>query len=93
MSDTANLDFTTIPDWGEDDSHLENHWSGTRQKALSSMLAIFAHEPQSGIITYGDTSVRHQNKDKVVGLRVAIAQKVPLSLKLSHSKALEIDFS
>ncbi len=27
------------------------------------------------------------------GLRVAIAQKVPLSLKLSHSKALEIDFS
>ena len=27
------------------------------------------------------------------GLRVAIAQKVPLSLKLSHSKALEIEFS
>ena len=66
LSDTANLDFTTIPYWGEDDSHLENNWSGTRQKALSSMLAIFAHEPQSGIITYGDTSVRHQNKDKVV---------------------------
>ena len=66
VTDTANLDFTTIPYWGEDDSHLENNWSRTRQKALSSMLAIFAHEPQSGIITYGDTSVRHQNKDKVV---------------------------
>lgn len=66
VTDTANLDFTTIPYWGEDDSHLENNWSGTRQKALSSMLAIFAHEPQSGIITYGDTSVRHQNKDQVV---------------------------
>ncbi len=66
VTDTANLDFTTIPYWGEDDSHLENNWSGTRQKALSSMLAIFAHEPQSGIITYGDTSVRHQSKDKVV---------------------------
>ena len=66
LSDTANLDFTTIPYWGEDDSHLENNWSGTRRKALSSMLAIFAHDPQSGIITYGDTSVRHQNKDQVV---------------------------
>ena len=29
LSDTANLDFTTIPYWGEDDSHLENNWSGT----------------------------------------------------------------
>jgi hypothetical protein len=66
VTDTANLDFTTIPYWGEDDSHLENNWSGTRQKALSSMLAIFAHEPQSGIITQVDTSVRHQNKDQVV---------------------------
>jgi hypothetical protein len=25
LSDTANLDFTTIPYWGEDDSHLENN--------------------------------------------------------------------
>ena len=66
VTDTANLDFTTIPYWGEDDSHLENNWSGTRRKALSSMLAIFAHDPQSGIITYGDTSVRHQNKAQVV---------------------------
>ena len=66
LSDTANLDFTTIPYWGEDDSHLENNWSGTRGKTLSSMLAILAHEPQTGIITYGDTSVRHKNKDKVV---------------------------
>ena len=66
FSDTANLDFTTIPYWGEDDSHLENNWSGTRRKALSSMLAIFAHDPESGIITYGDSSVRHQNKDRVV---------------------------
>lgn len=29
LDDTANLDFTTIPYWG-DDSHLENNWSGKR---------------------------------------------------------------
>ena len=66
LSDTANLDFTTIPYWGEDDAHLEHNWSGTRRKALPSILAVLAHDPQSGIITYGDTGVRHNNKSEVV---------------------------
>lgn len=64
LSDTANLDFTTIPYWG-DDAHLENNWSGTRHKALASMLAVLAHDPDTGIITYGDTSVRHDSKSEV----------------------------
>jgi hypothetical protein len=61
ISDTANLDFTAIPYWG-DDSHLENNWSGTRHKALPSILAVLAQDPDSGIITYGDTTLRHHNK-------------------------------
>ena len=65
LSDTANLDFVTIPYWG-DDTHLENNWSGTRNKALGSMLAVLAQDPDTGIITYGDTQVRHKNKDRVV---------------------------
>ena len=65
LSDTANLDFVTIPYWG-DDAHLENNWSGTRNKALGSMLAVLAQDPDTGIITYGDTSVRHKNKERVV---------------------------
>ena len=65
LSDTANLDFTTIPYWG-DDAHLENNGSGTRHKALSSMSAALAHDPDSGIITDGDTTVRHANKAGVV---------------------------
>jgi hypothetical protein len=65
LSDTANLDFTAIPYWG-DDSHLENNWSGTRNKALPSMLAVLAQDPESGIITYGDTNIRHENKSDVV---------------------------
>ena len=31
LSDTANLDFTTIPYWGNS-SHLENNWGRERQK-------------------------------------------------------------
>lgn len=64
VSDTANLDFTTIPYWG-DASHLENNWSGTRNKALASMLSVLAQDPESGIITYGDTTIRHDNKAAV----------------------------
>jgi hypothetical protein len=65
LSDTCNMDFTTIPYWG-DDKHLENNWSGKRNKALASMLAVLAQDPDSGIIDYGSSNVLHQNQGAVV---------------------------
>jgi hypothetical protein len=65
LSDTSNLDFTTIPYWGEAD-HLENNWSGKRGKALSSMLAVLAQDPDNGIIDYGGCNVRHKNESSIV---------------------------
>lgn len=65
LCDTANLDFTTLPYWG-DDSHLENNWSGTRHKSMPSILAVLAQDPDTGIITYSDTNIRHENKNQVV---------------------------
>ncbi len=65
LSDTVNLDFTTIPYWG-DNEHLENNWSGKRTKALASMLAVLAQDPDSGIIDYGDADVRHENQSQTV---------------------------
>jgi transposase len=65
LSDTINLDFTTIPYWG-DASHLENNWSGKRNKALESMLAVLGQDPDSGIIDYGETGIRHNEQDDVV---------------------------
>lgn len=65
LSDTVNLDFTTIPYWG-DDSHLENNWSGKRNKALSSMLCVLAQDPDSGIIDYSSSDVKHENQSAVV---------------------------
>ena len=32
LGDTSNLDFTTIPYWGED-THLENNWSGKKKQS------------------------------------------------------------
>ena len=65
VSDTANLDFVTIPYWGEN-THLENNWSGKRTKSLPSILAAVSQDPDSGIITYGDTTIKHDNTNDVV---------------------------
>jgi len=65
LSDTANLDFAAVPYWG-DDSNLENNWSGTRHKALASVLVALSQDPATGIITYSDTTVKHDNQSEVV---------------------------
>ena len=65
LSDTANLDFTAIPYWGDEDP-FENNWSGKRSKALISIQAALAQDPDTGILCYGDTTVKHNNQDDVV---------------------------
>lgn len=65
LGDTFNLDFVTVPYWG-DDGHLENNWSGKRGKSLASMLCVLAQDPDSGLIDYGDFDVRHNNEHLVV---------------------------
>ena len=65
LSDTVNLDFVTVPYWG-DDAHLENNRSGKRRHSLASMLSVLAHDPDTGIIDYGDMNVRHKNEPAVV---------------------------
>jgi hypothetical protein len=65
LSDTVNLDFTAIPYWGDDDP-FENNWSGKRGKALASIQAVLAQDPESGLLCYGDTTVRHDGQDDVI---------------------------
>ena len=65
FSDTVNLDFTAIPYWGDDDP-FENNWSGKRNKALASIQAVLAQDPETGILCYGDTTVRHDNQNDVI---------------------------
>jgi transposase len=65
LSDTANVDFTSIPYWGDDD-HLENNWSGKRGKALGSIMAVLVQDPDTGIICYGDTTVKHDTQNETI---------------------------
>jgi len=80
LGDTMNLDFTTIPYWG-DDKHLENNYSGKRGKALASMLAVLAHDPDSGIIDYGNTNVMHKNESAVILEYLDFYQSTPQGRK------------
>ena len=45
---------------------MEGNWSGARNKSLTSILAVLGQDPDSGLITYGDTTVRHASQNKVV---------------------------
>jgi hypothetical protein len=65
IGDTANIDFTAIPYWGDGDN-LENNWSGKRNKSIASMLAVLAQDPDTGIICYGDSTVRHDGQSGCV---------------------------
>lgn len=61
-----NLDFKTIPHWG-DDSVLDKHWAGSRGKALKSVLALIVQEPASGQLSYTKADVqRHEQSDAIL---------------------------
>ena len=65
FSDTVNLDFSAIPYWG-DNEPFENNWSGKRSKALASIQAALAQDSDTGLLCYGDTTVKHENQDDVI---------------------------
>ena len=65
LSDTVNLDFVALPYWG-DDTHLENNSSGTRRHTLTSILAALSQDPDSGLITHADATVRHDRESQIV---------------------------
>ncbi len=37
-----------------------------RHQSMASILAVLAQDPDTGIITYGDTNIRHEHKNQVV---------------------------
>ncbi len=83
LSDTANLDFVTIPYWG-DDVHLENNWSGTRRHALTSILAALSQDPDSGLITHADATVRHDRESQIITEFVDFYKKDVLQSNLRY---------
>lgn len=60
-----NLDFKAIPHWG-DTSVLEKNWSGSRSKAIKSILALIVEDPLTGFLSYTDAEIKHSNQNEAV---------------------------
>ncbi len=57
-----NLDFHTIPHFGEE-SVLENHWAGARNKAMKGALTLFAQDAASKLILYTAADIKREEAD------------------------------
>lgn len=51
-----NLDFHSIPHWGEE-SQLEGHWVPTRSKTMKSVLSFFAQDLDTTYLCYSNAQI------------------------------------
>jgi hypothetical protein len=61
----VNLDFHTIPHFG-DESVLEKHWAGARNRVMKGALTLFAQDAESKLMLYTDADVRRAESDDQV---------------------------
>lgn len=55
--DIINLDFHTVPHFG-DESVLEKHWAGARNKTMKGALTLFAQDAESKLILYTGADIK-----------------------------------
>lgn len=60
-----NLDFKTIPHWG-DASILEKNYSTTRGKSVKSILALIVQNVTDDCLTYSDAEISRRNEKDAV---------------------------
>ena len=63
--DVVNLDFHTVPHFGEE-SVLQKHWAGARNKVMKGALTLFAQDAASKLILYTDADIKKQEADDQV---------------------------
>lgn len=60
-----NLDFHTVPHFG-DESVLEKHWAGARNKVMKGALTLVAQDSESKLIVYTQADIRKSEADDQV---------------------------
>lgn len=58
----VNLDFHTVPHFG-DESVLEKHWAGARNKTMKGALTLFAQDAESKLMLYTTADIRRSEAD------------------------------
>lgn len=61
----VNLDFHTVPHFGEE-SVLEKHWAGARNKVLKGALTLFAQDAGSKLMLYTTPDILRSEADDQV---------------------------
>ncbi len=65
VSGAVNLDFTTIPHWG-DDTTLQSHWSGHHGRSLVGLSVALAQDPDSGLLLRSDPRTRRETSSEAI---------------------------
>ncbi len=76
----VNLDFHTIPHFG-DESVLEKHWAGARNKVMKGALTLFAQDADSKLIIYSAADINNAETDEQVTNFLAYWQKVSRGIR------------
>jgi transposase len=63
--DIVNLDFHTAPHFGEQ-SELEKHWAGARNKRMKGALCLFAQDAASKLMLYTACDIKRNESDDQV---------------------------
>jgi hypothetical protein len=95
----VNLDFHTVPHFG-DESELEKHWAGARNKRLKGALTMMAQDSESKLLLYTDADIMSHEMDEQAsdflkfwgGVRRGVKPTLVFDSKFtSYAKLSEID--
>ena len=94
--DTINLDFHTIPHYGEK-SMMDTNWAGAKHQSLKSALTLFAQDGDSRHILYANTDIKREDEpneimnfvDCWVNVKGVIKQTLVFDSKLTTYEKLE----
>ena len=71
----VNLDFHTVPHFG-DESVLEKHWAGARNKVMKGALTMIAQDAESKLMLYTNADIQKSESDEQVLDFLAFWRKV-----------------
>lgn len=63
--DTINLDFHSIPHYGEK-SEMDDNWVGAKHQRLKSALTLFAQDGESRHLLYANTEIERANESNEI---------------------------
>ena len=65
QGDTINLDFHSIPHYGEK-SEMDDNWVGAKHQRLKSALALFAQDGESRHLLYANTDIDREDESNEI---------------------------